>query len=437
MATRHNTHFRSVVIPLLSLLILTTGIVPLAAASITLLPSKTSYNPGDNLTVIGTATPNSAVTIGVYNPSTKLVGIAQGNSDATGQYSITVFQWPAIPTLDLPFGLYTVKATDAATGNIAEAAVEFTQSTTQQPTNGIVPGELVQISVTSGTYQLGDTARVFVMFTYNGSKVNPSSNVAVIYTPSMSAAPVVLRKVSNGLYYGIYTPATAGTYAVEVEASARGTTNTGIGSFVVSDSLATETGLNDLQNELTAKLDTSQQAIVDRIESAESIITSSISAAVSSLNTAITNAQNDVKTSVSNIKSDLDNAISSSKNDLNNAITSAKNDLNNKIDSAQSDVKSSVTSSENSVKSQVTSTENAIKSALSSTQSAISSAISGQVQPLSSDMNQVTDAVASMEENLESTNEGVAAASTWIMVVGIIAAITLVLELVALVRKLS
>jgi cell division protein ZapA (FtsZ GTPase activity inhibitor) len=102
------------------------------------------------------------------------------------------------------------------------------------------------------------------------------------------------------------------------------------------------------------------------------------------------------------------------------------NDLDSKIGSAQSDIKS-----------QITSSETAVKSAIDGIQMAVSSAVTSAVQPLRGDIEHVDEAVDALESNLESTEAGVSAASTWIIVVGIIAAITLVLELVTLVRKLS
>lgn len=228
MMTSPTPYTTKAIIPLLSLLLLTAGVVPLvAAASITVTTSKAVYNPSEALVVSGVATPNSAVTVKVYNPATTLVGIGQGSTDAVGQYSVTVFTWPSTPTLDQPLGTYSITATDAATGEFAETTVEYalvSENGDAEPEP--VEGVIVQISVSTGSmYQQGDTARIFVLFSYNGEKVDPTVRVFTIRTPGLSTVPRSLTRITTGVYYVDYTPADLGTYAVQVEATALTTTN--------------------------------------------------------------------------------------------------------------------------------------------------------------------------------------------------------------------
>jgi len=448
MAINHASNIRRGITPIVALLIIAMAIVPLAAAApITVTPSKTTYNPGDTLTVSGTATPNSAVTIQVFNPAGNIVGLGQGSTDSEGRYTITVFVWPLTPTLKIPFGTYSVKATDAANGDSVSTTVEFAQLLPPPPPPAKLAEALVHITIsTSETYQLGETARIFVLFTYNGSKVDPTATVVLIHPPGITPVSRTLTRIHSGLYYLDYTPVETGTYAVHVEATAKGTTNVEIVTFQVTQRLATASDLTTLGNDLTTKLDTVQKAVTDRIALAQDDVKSKVASAQSALSSAITNAQDDIKTSISNTQSALSGAISS-----------AKNDLNNRISSAQDDIKSTLSSIEGSIKSQISSTEQSIKSAVNGVQSAVvsavSSAVSSAVQPLKgdisnaqstlsntiqqvrSDIDGVESAVDSLKSNIESVNAGVASSTTWIMVVGILAAITLVLELAILIRR--
>ncbi len=438
MMTSPTQFTKKAIMPLLSLLILTAGIVPLAtAASITVTTDKAVYNPSESLVVSGVATPNSAVTVKVYNPAMTLVGIGQGSTDEVGQYSVTVFTWPSTPTLDIPLGTYSITATDAANGEFAETTAQY--ALVNGNGNGgpePIEGVIVQISVSTGSmYQQGDTARIFVLFSYNGEKIDPTARVFTIRTPGLSSIPRSLTRISTGVYYVDYTPTDLGTYAVQVEATALTTSNVEITTFQVVEKLATEAGLETLGNDIAENI----ADIGNDIASARSEILSRISSAQSSLEDAISSARDSVEDTINSAKDDIKSSISNiniPSVDL-SSVTNAISNLDSKIGSAQSEIQSRISSSENSIKSQVTSSEQSVKSAINGIQSAVTTAVTSAVSPLSSDISQLSSDISSMQSNLESVESGVSAASTWILVVGIIAAITLVLELVIIIRKLS
>lgn len=416
---------------LLALLLASISLAPMVAAALSLSPSKTQYNPGDTLRVFGTSTPGSTVTIKVYNPSNNIVSIGQGNSDQSGHFNIDVFTWPLTPTLTTPFGFYSITATDAATGNFTDTTVEFAMFIAPPPAEGQVADALVQISLsTAPSYQLGETARVFASFAYNGSKVDPTSTVVLVYPPGIAPLPQTLLKADTGLYYFDYKPGSIGPYAAKVEAAAKGTTNVQITTFQVTERLATANGLVNMSNVVSTKIDTSQQAIVDRIASAQTSINGAILTAQNSLNTAVTNAQSDIKTAVSNAQSSLKDQITSTQTALTSSINSIKDGFGDLLDTARTDIKTVVGG-------QITSSAKEIKDSSSGIQSAVTTSVTSVVQPLQNQMTQVTQSVDDMQRNLQSTETGVAAASTWILIIGIIAAITLVLELVTLIRKLA
>jgi len=100
--------------------------------------------------------------------------------------------------------------------------------------------------------------------------------------------------------------------------------------------------------------------------------------------------------------------------------------LSGQISSAKSDM-------ESNIGSQIELSEENVVSSIDGLQTIVTTS----AQTMSSDLNQATDAVDTMKTNLDSVSTGVSSASVWIMIVGLIALITLTLELVMFVRKIS
>jgi len=125
MAITNNLQISRIGVYLLSLLVLTMVIVPLAAAALTVTADKAEYVPDDTLVVSGTATPSSAVTIRVYDPADVPRALAQVSTDSDGAYSVTVLVWPSTATTTFPFGTYRISVIDAGNGDSTETTVEF------------------------------------------------------------------------------------------------------------------------------------------------------------------------------------------------------------------------------------------------------------------------------------------------------------------------
>ena len=87
--------------------------------------SDEEHNPGDQLTVSGTAGPNADITFKVSNPNGAQVAVGQTAADANGDYSVTLLRFPSRSTSTFPFGSYTVTAT--ADEGTADLTVTFTE----------------------------------------------------------------------------------------------------------------------------------------------------------------------------------------------------------------------------------------------------------------------------------------------------------------------
>jgi|TARA_B100001964_G_C14227282_1_gene598274 hypothetical protein len=388
------------------------------AATITVVASKDQYNPGDALVILGTATPGSAVAIQVYNPVGILVGIDQSDIREDSQYVVEVFNFPENPTTEIPFGTYRVRAVDAATSESAEITIEFAQSTSPP----VIPKEdlpaqplILQINVrTSSTYQLGDEVRVVVLFSYNGSEVDPTVKTASVYLPRVGEFEpeiVSLMTINTGLYYFDYTPDEIGTYVVQVEGTANETSNVEVATFYITERLASESNLDDVEN-----------TIVDRISLAQSDIVNDINDDIS----VVQNNVNNLEEKMNSLQTIMEETVLSARNVLETEISSAVIDLSGQISSAKSDM-------ESNIGSQIELSEENVVSSIDGLQTIVTTS----AQTMSSDLNQATDAVDTMKTNLDSVSTGVSSASVWIMIVGLIALITLTLELVMFVRKIS
>ncbi len=402
------------------ILILSSPIV--LAASITVVASKTEYNPGDTLVILGTATPGSAVAIQIYNPAGNLVGVDQSNTRDDGQYVVEVFNFPEIPTVMVPYGTYLARAIDAATGESAEIYIEYTVSTSPP----VIPKDdtpdqplVLQIIVRTGSsYQLGDEIRVVILFNYNGTAIDPFVKTASVHLPSVGqVAPetISLVAIDTGLFYFDYTPNELGTYVVQVEGTANGTSNIRVETFHITERFATEANLNDVEN-----------TIVDRIALAQSDIVENVNDAISS----VQNNVNNLEEKINSLQTIIEETVLSSRNILQGAISSAVTEIDGQISSSQSDI-------ESNIGSQIELSEETIILAIDGVQTTVVTSVVESGQTISSDINQSIDSVDTMKTNLDSVSAGVSSASVWITVVGIIAAITLALELVMFVRKIS
>ena len=166
MAITNNLKISRTGVYLVSLLLLTIVIVPLAAAVLTLSADQAEYNPGDTLVVSGTATPDSAVAIQVFNPAGGRVAFGQASTDSDGAFSTSVLVWPPTATVMMPFGTYRISVSDAGNGDTTEITVTFAEAVEEEPvveeedevsTTTVISTTTVTITVTRTTTTVSTT----------------------------------------------------------------------------------------------------------------------------------------------------------------------------------------------------------------------------------------------------------------------------------------
>tara|TARA_B100001971_G_scaffold65047_1_gene59824 strand:+ start:729 stop:1565 length:837 start_codon:yes stop_codon:yes gene_type:complete len=166
MAITNNLKISRTGVYLVSLLLLTIVIVPLAAAVLTLSADQAEYNPGDTLVVSGTATPDSAVAIQVYNPAGGRVAFGQASTDSDGAFSTSVLVWPPTATVMMPLGTYRISVSDAGNGDTTEITVTFAEAVEEEPvveeedevsTTTVISTTTVTITVTRTTTTVSTT----------------------------------------------------------------------------------------------------------------------------------------------------------------------------------------------------------------------------------------------------------------------------------------
>ena len=206
------------------------------ALALTLSGDKDEYNPGDQLTVSGTAGPNADITFKVSNPNGAQVAVGQTTADNNGDFSVTLLRFPSAATTTFPFGSYTVTAT--ADEGTAELTVTLTEAsaTPSQPAASSESGGFAVAVTAEGTYNSGDTVSIFVLTTDNGVLVDATVSVARVQAPSGSENVLsTCSKVSTGLQKCSYNVAGGiGTYGVLVQANSDLGSAAAVGTFQVS-----------------------------------------------------------------------------------------------------------------------------------------------------------------------------------------------------------
>ncbi|MEM2210401.1 MAG: hypothetical protein QXK35_01140 [Nitrososphaerales archaeon] len=343
-------------------MMLISAIAPVSAEVITIATDKDSYVLGESILISGTATPNSAITIRLYNPANVLVALEQAMSDSTGAYSAKIITSKAWVE-----GTYTLKATDSMSGLTAEKKITLIKEIV--PPKPPVPLVTLQVSISvPSTIQSGDTAKAYVLFTYAGKTVDPDIKSATIVDPKGAKINVkpAIKKIDTGWYYLEYKVTDTGIYGIQIAATAEDTDGNGQATFQVIPKLATATDIADLKKAITD----SSEAISKKLDSVQKAITDSIKATEDKITTAVSDAQKALAKAVDDSKA-------------------------------------------------------AISGAVSSAQAAISGAVAG-----------VKTDVGALKGTLDSISAGVSSSTTFILVVAALVVITLVLELVILVRKL-
>ncbi|NHV97624.1 MAG: hypothetical protein HA494_07575, partial [Thaumarchaeota archaeon] len=173
------------------------------------------------------------------------------------------------------------------------------------------------------------------------------------------------------------------------------------------DALSTQ--LTKVETNLSQKMDTVQTTVTKAVTDAQTAITAAISS-----------AQTDIKNALATTQKTITDAISSAQT----ALAANIKGVDDSVKAAQSALAGSVKSVEDSVKAAVSSAQTDVKSAVSSAQTTLSGSISG-----------VKSSVDKLTDTVNNINTGIATTSTFTLVVTALVVITLVIEIVILIRR--
>ena len=303
------------------------------ALALTLSGDKDEYNPGDQLTVSGSAGPNADITFKVSNPNGAQVAVGQTTADNNGDFSVTLLRFPSAATTTFPFGSYTVTAT--ADEGTAELTVTLTEAsaTPSQPAASSESGGFAVAVTAEGTYNSGDTVSIFVLTTDNGVLVDATVSVARVQAPSGSENVLsTCSKVSTGLQKCSYNVAGGiGTYGVLVQANSDLGSAAAVGTFQVSAGVQIDipeaesnapilsaiasvaSDVDELADELE-HIDGEVHEIGEK-ETPEGVslaqISSALDAAVADVKSAVSGSQSAIEEGVEETEDDLEDAIGS------------------------------------------------------------------------------------------------------------------------------
>ena len=249
--------------PLFFVLILLTAaltVLPVFATPITVTPAKTEYKSGETLNVTGVATPNTDVTIQLFDSTGKRVAITQVTADAEGAYSAANL-W--IFTKDDPSGTWTVKAYDAAAAEWAEATFTVTVDVT-------APTLTITIEPTKAVYK--EETITIVVSSNEELKTAPTVTVT---QAGASSVTVTMTEIAPLKWSGTYTIVKGFDGTATVEATGEdlaGNIGTAKATFMVEVVPAWEKSIAELQERIST-LETKISDLEEKVTSLESKLT--------------------------------------------------------------------------------------------------------------------------------------------------------------------
>ena len=141
--------YKKIGVTVLALILL--GLMVITASALTANTNKTTYYPGEEVVVTGTATPDTIVTLQMLNPDGDLVTADQVKTASDGSFTITLFKFPTKPTDLVPYGTYTIKVYDPSADKLVTLTIEFSpakaviEGTVVDPQGNPVAGALVKL----------------------------------------------------------------------------------------------------------------------------------------------------------------------------------------------------------------------------------------------------------------------------------------------------
>jgi len=325
----------------LVLSVLLIAAAPVAFAAVTLAAGQDEFNPGDQLTVTGTAAPDEDITFKIANPNGAQVGVGQTSADANGAFSATLLRFPSAATTTFPFGSYTVTATGSS-GDDTEITVTFTESAAAAPAPAPAApaavaastGLSVSVSV-SGTYNSGDSVSIYVVTTDDGVLRDVTLQIVQVNGPGGSEnIRSTCNRVSTGLNRCSYTVSGGvGTYAVLVSASSNSGSNAGVATFQVADEIevnippaapgAAPANLAPLENAIN-NVARDVDALDDRLGNVQNAVNGiSLPAAGANLgqiSSALNAAAADIKSAVSGAQAAVSDDVGAAEDNIENAV---------------------------------------------------------------------------------------------------------------------
>ena len=299
------------------------------------------------------------------------VKLASAKATVTGTVSGT-FKTPPLPA-----GVYTVTASDGTRTATAKLGIGV-----------LTPSTLtIQVSTASQTTP-GSETTAYILTTSEGAPVDVAFKLAQ-YTAPFLSKPVTLptpTRIATGLYQITFkAPTQTGAYLIQVEAeytNPDGRTVSASGQTVLTIAPAplTTTDLDKATSDIKSTITESQKAVTKAVTDT------------------VTSAQTDIKA----------------------AITTSQKAITDATSSAQTALASSIKSVEDAVKA----AQSDIKAAVSSAQTTLSGSISG-----------VKSSVDKLTDTVNNINTGIATTSTFTLVVTALVVITLVIEIVILIRR--
>jgi hypothetical protein len=182
------------------------------------------------------------------------------------------------------------------------------------------------------------------------------------------------------------------------------------------------TAISNSQTAITLAITGSQDALMTAITASQTAITTAISNSQTAITTAISNSQTAITTAISNSQTALMTAISNSQTAITTAISNAQGAITTAISSAQSTLAGDITTAQGHITDAITAATSTLAGDISSATTAAQSAAT-----------QAQNAVSAANNAVSGGNTS----QNYVLVVAVLAAITLVLELAILVRKLS
>jgi len=329
--------------------------------------------PGSTITFTGANfAPDSTITLTIDYQGLA-VKLTSAKATITGTVSGT-FKTPSLPA-----GVYTVTASDGTRTATAKLGIGV-----------LIPATLtIQVSTASQAAP-GSETTAYILTTSEGAAVDVTFKLAH-YTAPFLAKPVTLptpTRISTGFYQITFkAPTQLGAYLIQVQAeytSPDGRTVSANGQAVLTVTAAplTTTDLKPISDEV--------KSLTDKVNT-------------------LTNQINEVRTAVTTLSTNLDKATS--------------------------DIKAAVSASQKAVTDAVSSAQTDIKSTLASTQKTITDAVSSAQATLSGSISTLKTSVDNLTDTVNSINTGVSTASTFTLIVTALVVITLVIEIVILIRR--